>query len=164
MRIMIYSGEASVAEIANKLFVRLTPNQRARVEAALLKANPRLKNLQSIPEGSVLRVPDLPKLHAKPGRNLENTDTQIADRVVDSLSSYREQLEKNIKREKKAVKEQTALLKNRLFKKEVSTSPVLKDLVERVAAVSNTRAKEITKRTRLLDTAIKQLNAELHNR
>ena len=35
MPIAIFRGERTVAEIADKLFVRLTPRQREKVEAAL---------------------------------------------------------------------------------------------------------------------------------
>jgi hypothetical protein len=68
MPITSFRGEKSLAEIADLMFERLTPKQREKAEAAILKANPRLSDLSTLPRGAVLKVPDLPELRAKARR------------------------------------------------------------------------------------------------
>ena len=48
MPIATFRGEKTVAAIADKLFVKLTPKQREKAEAALIKENPQLRDRKSV--------------------------------------------------------------------------------------------------------------------
>ena len=89
MSIATYRGERSISEIADKIYKRLTPRQREKAEAAILKANPQLRNIRNLRKGSVLRVPDLPELRAKTNRDLDNPDAWCQyDAILERSISY----------------------------------------------------------------------------
>ena len=85
MPITSFRGEKSVAEIADVMFERLTPKQREKAEAAILKANPRLNDLSTLPRGAVLKVPDLPELRAKARRAADDPPARIASEIGEAL-------------------------------------------------------------------------------
>jgi hypothetical protein len=146
MPIATFRGERTVAEIADKLFVRLTPRQREKAEATLLEANPQLRDIENMREGTILRVPDLPELRAKTNRDLENPDAQIVKNVSAALSVYVAELNERTKTAQEHIRTQGALLKDRVFKKEVSRSPELQALVESTAKATEVRTKVIAER------------------
>jgi hypothetical protein len=161
MPIATFRGERTVAEIADKLFVRLTPRQREKAEATLLEANPQLRDIENMREGTILRVPDLPELRAKTNRDLENHDAQIVKNVSAALSVYVAELNERTKTAQEHIRTQGALLKDRVFKKEVSRSPELQALVESTAKATEVRTKVIAERQKQVEVATKQLLADM---
>jgi hypothetical protein len=161
MPIATFRGERTVAEIADKLFVRLTPRQREKAETALLKANPQLRDIKNIREGTILRVPDLPELRVKTNRNLENPDAQIVKNLNDALNAYAARLNERIKAAQEDIKTQRLLLKDRVFKREVSGSPELQALAESTAKATEARAKIISERQKQVEAATKQVLADM---
>lgn len=163
MPIATFRGERTVADIADKLFVRLTPRQRETAEAALLKANPQLRDIRNMREGTILRVPDLPELRAKTNRNLENPDAQIVKKLSEALGAYAAGLNERFKTAQEDIKTQRLLLKDRAFKKELSGSAELRALAESTAKATEARAKLISERQKQVEAATKQVLADLGN-
>jgi len=161
MAIATFRGEASVGEIADKLFVRLTPRQREKAEAALLKANPRLGDIGNVPGGTILHVPDIPGLRLKTTRNLENPDVQIAKDLSDALTNYNARLAERFKTERDATKTQVALLKSAEFKRELTKAPDLQALAGQAAKALDGRAKALGERQKNVEAAIRQAVADL---
>jgi len=162
MAIATYRGERSVAEIADKLFVRLTDNQRAKAEAELLKANPQLKNIAKVREGVILHVPDIPELTVKTTRDLENPGAQIAKDITGTLDDYAKQLAERTKTEQQTSKAQTTLLKSAKFKRLLADSPNRQALAGQAAKALGARAKDLAERQKTADKAIKQAIADLN--
>lgn len=156
MAIASFRGEKSVAEIADKLYVRLTPKQREKAEAALLKANPQLKDLGKLRAGTILRLPDLPELRAKTNRSLDNPDALIAKSVSESLSSYVKDLDERYKNDQESTRAQIALLKSAKLKKELANAPTLQKQADEARKLLETRTKTVDVRQAAVDTAIKQ--------
>ena len=164
MAIATFRGEKNVGEIADKLFVRLTPKQRHLAEAALLKANPRLRKISSVLDGTILRVPDLPGLRSRTSRGLENSDAQIAKTLTDALESYSDSLGVRFKADRGATKTQISLLKSAKLKKALADTPALQALAETARKALDTRARMIGERQKALEKAIRQAQAELKTR
>lgn len=161
MAIATFRGERSVSEITNKLFTKLTPLQREKAEAALLKANPQLSNIRKLPKGSILRVPDLPELRAKTNRSLENPDDQIVKDITESLDAFSKHMRQQVDSEQKSVKQQTALLKSAKFKKDISKSEQLQALAADASKALSARSKNIAERQKKIDASIKQAMKDL---
>lgn len=164
MPIATFRGEKTVAEIADKLYVRLTPKQREKAEAAILKANPQLSDIRKLPEGTILRVPDLPELRVKVSRSLENPDGQIAKTLADILTTYSKELTGHIKNDQEATKSQITMLKSAKFKKEIADASSLQALAEQAMKALDARAKSLGERQKLVDAAVKQALADLDER
>lgn len=67
MRIAVFRGEASVSELAARLYAveddgEPRRQRLLRAEAALVEANPQLENVDVLPSGATIRVPDVPGL------------------------------------------------------------------------------------------------------
>jgi hypothetical protein len=161
MPIATFRGEKTVGEIADKLYLRLTPRQRETAEAALLKANPQLTNLREVPSGTVLRVPDIPELRAKTNRNLENPDAQIATTVGEALAGFGQRLDTRMQAAEAAAKDQLALLKSREVKAALANAPELQARADAANQALNERAKGLNQRGKALQAAVKQAREDL---
>lgn len=156
MAIASYRGEKNVAEIADKLYARLTPKQREKAEAALLKANPQLKDINKLRPGTILRLPDLPELRAKTNRSLDNPDAQIAKVVSEAVSGYARVLGERYKNDQESTHTQITLLGSAKLKKELGNAPALQKQAEEARNALEVRIKAVGARQTAVDTAIKQ--------
>ena len=161
MNITTFRGEKNVSEIVDKQYARLTPRQREKVEAAVLKANPRLRNISKIRQGTILHLPDIPELRTKTSRSLENPDAQIAKNVADALSSFEDRFAEGAGVEEKSLKAQTALLKNAKFKKVISNSEALQALAKETGKALEIRTKTLSQQQGDVKKAISQALADL---
>lgn len=164
MAVATFRGEKNVGEIADKLYARLTPKQREKAEAALLKANPQLRKIKTLPKGSILRVPDLPDLRTKTVRTLEKPDAQIANNVLEALDDYSRRLGETFKAANEATKTQIALLNSAKLKKALADAPDLQALAGTAGKALAARAKTIGARQEGLNKAIAQAQADLKKR
>jgi phage tail protein X len=164
MPFVTYRGEETVAELADKLYVNLNPRQREAAEAAILKANPQLRDLGSVPKGAVLHVPEIPTVRARTARTVENPDVQVAGSVETALRQYAHDLTERIKADQEEVKTQVALLKNRKFRSAIDKEPELARTAELAAKALAVRATVLKAQQKTVDSAIKQALADLDAR
>ena len=87
-----FEGEKSVAEIADRLFARMTPKQRETAVAALIRANPRLERIAALRPGVLLVLPDIPALRPKATAASESPDRQVLDELDRATRSYAERV------------------------------------------------------------------------
>ena len=162
MPIATYRGEGSVGEIADRLYTRLTPRQRVKVETALLRANPRLTDLDTVDEGTVLRVPDIPEIRAKASSDGGNVDAQIAERVARALKEYGERLGGRFEADEEAVKEQVATLNNRKLKAALGEAPQARELAAKAAESLKERSSAAKDRHKATKDALEQALSDLN--
>lgn len=163
MPIATFRGERTVAEIVDKLYVKLTPRQRETAEAAILKANPQLRDIRNLREGAILHVPDLPRLRAKArtARNLENPISQVTTLLADELGGYSQHLAERIKADQQATKTQITLLKSAKLKAALGGAPHLRELTAQATRALEGRSKVLKARQGALETSIKRALADL---
>lgn len=154
MSIATFRGESSITDIADNLFAGLTANQRKKVEAKILKANPQLHDLSKVRKGSILRIPEMPELRAKVTRNLEKPDAQIAKDVSAAMNNFLERVADQGKAEKESIKAQHELLKSGAFKEGIAGSEVLSSL-------ANEADKALAARTKLLNEQQKEMKSAI---
>ena len=164
MPIATFHGERTIADIADALFDRLTPRQREKAEAAILKANPQLRDIRTLPAGTLLRVPALPELRAKANRNRENPEADIAENLADTLSTFNKGFADHVTVARRATKAQSALLKSAKFKRAISNAPKLQELAGEATKALNTRSQSFGARQKQVDEAISQALKELETR
>src|SRR5438034_2960311 len=73
MKIASFQGEKSLSELVSRLYKIRGPRAEAQARAAeeaLLRANPHLLDLESLPAGAIIRVPDV--------RGVKTADTGLA--------------------------------------------------------------------------------------
>lgn len=161
MPITTFRGEKTLADIANKLFARLTPRQRKTVEDALLKANPQLREIASLRTGAILHVPALPELRAKTRRALENPDEQLAAQLRDDLSAYGKRLAERNKAAQAQVAATAKLVADRNLAKAIGDDPALRTLLEDIGKSNGMREQALAQRQKAFDVALEQILKEL---
>lgn len=161
MAIATYRGEKTVAELATRLYARLTPRQRDKAETALLRANPRLRDLKRLPKGAVLEVPTLdgPRLRAR-GDAAAPID-EIGDEVSAALKAFGQRLETRFETDQKDTQVALKLMKSAAFKRVLGEHPELEKSVNLAAKTLTTRSKATVERQKAVETALKQALAGL---
>ena len=164
MAIATFRGEKNIGEITDKLFSRLTPKQRKRVEVELLKANPQLRDIKKLKKGTVLRVPKIPELKAKTNRSLENPDDQIAQDLSEALDTFGEYMKQRFEVAQDSVKQQIKLTKSAQFKKGISDSEVLIETASEAVKALDVRSKKIASQIKDLNSLIPDIIKDIENR
>jgi hypothetical protein len=161
MPITTFRGEKTVADIADKLFARLTARQRKTVENALLKANPQLRDIASLRPGAILQVPAQPELRGKLQRALENPDKQLAGQLRDDLNAYGKRLAERSQAAQAQVAATAKLVADRTLAKTIGDDPALKALVKDIGKNNGKREQALAQRQKAFDVALEQMLDEL---
>lgn len=108
-----YQGEKHLSDIVARAFGNLLPRDAKRAEAALLEANPPLRQLRRLKRGTVLHVPALAELDAAA---TSGELSQLGDRVAtagEALRDFQVRLAESADAATKAAKDVAAQLKSR---------------------------------------------------
>lgn len=164
MAVTTFRGEKNVGELADKLFLRLTPRQREKVESALLQANPQLEELSSLRAGTLLKVPDLPELRAKANRAGGNPDDQLAEHLSNELTAFVRRLGPRFAAAQEAVAQTAAVLAEPELNRVIAKEKPLRDLAKNIGTFNEARKPELEERQRALSAAVKQMQGDLQKR
>ncbi|HEF4760906.1 TPA: hypothetical protein SAN82_003353 [Pseudomonas putida] len=163
MPITTFNGEKNLSELSDKLFVRLTPLQREKVGAALLKANPQLGELSSVPPGAILKVPDLPELSAKTRGAPDNPNVQMMGRLRSELDSYDKRLGARNEEANVAIAHTKQLLADPMLTRVIGRDPTLRQLLEGIGKANEAREGELAQQQKEFGVALEQLLKDLDN-
>ncbi|MCB1897207.1 MAG: hypothetical protein H6945_08365 [Zoogloeaceae bacterium] len=175
-----YQGERDVGEIADRVYGRLTTRQRDQAIAALLKANPELRDLRRLRPGTELEAPALPGLGDRPTPieppvrpdpidrpepadqpqaarpSPDDTDAGLAGELLDALGALQKTSEARFDNELRRLKDQQATLGSAELARLVAADPALAQLAERVAKDTEARASSVDRRREALTDIIRQ--------
>lgn len=165
MRMATFKGEKNLSELARRLFQlsECAPAAEVeRVEAALLRANPYLKDLNAVRKGAVVIVPDVEGIQPTAEARQVNAATgEIAEQVRKALPGLRASLIDAAGRMAKEGKEEMEFLESeesqRLSQKYSAYKERLPELVESAQG----RIKEAESVKRFADKALAQLDEDL---
>lgn len=164
MAVTTFRGEKNLGELADKLFLRLTPRQREKVESALLQANPQLEELSSLRAGTLLKVPDLPELRAKANRAGGNPDDQLAEHLSNELTAFVRRLGPRFAAAQEAVAQTAAVLAEPELNRVIAKEKPLRDLAKNIGTLNEARKPELEERQQALIAAVKQMQGDLQKR
>jgi hypothetical protein len=163
MPITTFNGEKNLSELSDKLFVRLTPLQREKVGAALLKANPQLGELSSVQPGAILKVPDLPELSAKTRAAADNPNVQTMGRLRSELASYDKQLGARNAEANVAIAHTKQALADPMLTRAIGKDSTLRQLLEGIGKANEAREGELAQQQKAFGMALEQLLKDLDN-
>ena len=161
MAIASFRGEKSVADLADKLYAKLTPTQRDLAVAAILKANPQLADIDTLPQGTLLTLPVLPELRTKATRKLENPDDQIVAQLNDALNAYGKRLTEQTKAAQAALGDTRSQLDDKALAEAIGNNAALRQLTEGIAKANEARRKALLDRQKRFETAVVQILKDL---
>ena len=161
MAVTTFRGEKNLGELADKLFTRLTPRQREKVEDALLKANPQLDQITELRSGTLLKVPDLPELRAKAKRAGDGPDDQLAAHLDAELAAFGKHLTQRFAAAQEAVAKTESVLNEPELKRVITKEPPLRDLAKQIGTLNAERKKQLEERQQKFAAALKQIQGDL---
>lgn len=161
MAVTTFRGEKNLGELADKLFTRLTPRQREKVEDALLKANPQLDQITELRSGTLLKVPDLPELRAKAKRAGDGPDDQLAAHLDAELAAFGKHLTQRFAAAQEAVAKTESVLNEPELKRVITKEPPLRDLAKQIGTLNAERKKQLEERQQKFAAALKQMQGDL---
>lgn len=161
MAVTTFRGEKNLGELADKLFTRLTPRQREKVEDALLKANPQLDQITELRSGTLLKVPDLPELRAKAKRAGDGPDDQLAAHLDAELAAFGKHLVQRFAAAQEAVAKTDSVLNEPELKRVITNEPPLRDLAKQIGTLNAERKKQLEERQQKFAAALKQMQGDL---
>lgn len=122
MRILPIRNEESVSDIADKVFANLNTKSRKKVEAAILKENPTLKDFAKVRTGTIVKIPTIPDIKSKGSRSVSDPMGDLVDETVKSLAIFSKEFSANVSRKEATLKTHAELFKKGELTKALQTS------------------------------------------
>ncbi len=166
MKILRLDAEAQVAELASQAF-KFRANASAKTKkmatAALLKANPHLADVATLPAGTTIVVPEVPGLEAaSDAKSAEGPGTDLLENLVTGIDAAREGLTVALKRNQQEMQETLRLARlpelQTLLKRE---HPAAAALLSEIEAQTNKQAEEEKALSERLERAFQDMRNDL---
>lgn len=166
MRFVTYQREPTLSELAQRAFEIKGPKAKtltAQAEAEILRANPHLRDLHKVAEGTLVLVPDVPGL--KPGeiQRVPGLGSELVAHLNQALADAGAALERSAESEAKNAENTLTLIKSREMKEAIKQTPDLKDRLGKVADAAKARAQEAETTKKAGLAALAQLKKDLGN-
>jgi len=165
MRFATYKGERSLSDLVGRLFEIKGPRTEAlakEAEAALLRANPHLRDLKKLPEGTVILVPEVPDV--KPtdeARHIAASAGELLEEVRQGLKKARATLAASATRHGEQARRTLRLLKSRQVTTLAAKTPAVRARLPQIAEAANARLKEAEALKKFQEQALPQLDKDL---
>ncbi|MEM9578057.1 MAG: hypothetical protein AAF999_13715 [Pseudomonadota bacterium] len=82
------NGEESLDALLDRSFNRLTDRQRVTARKELLRANPRLAEIERLPKGTIINVPSRAAPRAKVSNRADDPDGEALKEIDKALSAF----------------------------------------------------------------------------
>lgn len=161
MRITTLKGEASLAELADRLFSITDAGARQRAEAALLKANPTLDRASGFLSGAVVVIPEVPDLKIRAAAGDQEPVEDVRRSLLEAVESYQAALRKRTDEAASDLDRQAELLKDREVAAAIRKDEVATNLSKELTASLRTRGKAIAEERKRQEEVFGQMTADL---
>jgi len=167
MRVATLRGEESVADLARRLFRISGPGAEARAreaEAALLRANPHLRELARAPEGTVIVVPEVPGTNpTEESQPVGLAGTEMMAEVRRAIGDMRRALQTSATRQADEARGTLELLESHELRTAAERDPALTERLPAIAESARARLEEARALQALQEQALAQLDRDLED-
>lgn len=157
MRYLPLRNEKSVDDITRKLYKNLSGAEKKKVEAALLKSNPKLREFDKLGKGTLIRLPKLSADIERKSRSIFAPNQDLESAVIEGLQEISKNIESSIKQAAADDKQTTAEIKKAAFSKAMKADPKAREhadqLKKRIAADNKLNSAKL----KAVDSAVKAL-------
>jgi hypothetical protein len=160
MPITTLHEETSIDALVDGIFPGIAPDERDKVMAALIKANPQIEGLDRLDAGTVLMIPNVPGVGMEPAAGpwgFEDPTGEGSDLIARALQDYGARIAERHELYRDQLQQQAALLKDRELKKALRERPDAEQLVPDIEAAIKTRTREAAKQHNQLQDALTKL-------
>jgi hypothetical protein len=165
MRLAMFKGEKSIEDLAARLFQVKAGDAEARkrASAALIEANPQLANLDRVPPGSVVVVPDAP--HAvNAGEVVEPAimaARDLARSVAEHVTAFTAGLADAASSAAAQANATLQLLQDPSLKRAADADPALKQRLTAIEQNTTARLDDVEAKQALVQQAVAQMQKDL---
>jgi len=165
MRLAALKGDKSIDELAARLF-RLPggdPQARKLATDALVRANPQLASLGSLPSGAVVVVPDTP-LAVNASEVVQPMSTAAADQarsVAEHIAAFMSGLEGAARNAIAQANATLQLLQDPALKQAAESDQALKQRLTQIQASANATSEDVKNKQDMLQKAVAQMQQDL---
>jgi HAMP domain-containing protein len=165
MRLAQYKGERNLTDLAARLFAiqpTASAAQTQEVTEALLRANPHLADLSSVPAGAVIVVPDLPQIPAAGEVNsAAGAVGPLLDELHRRLDAARGLLQEAARQRKDEAEQTLQLLQAGELAALVRKDPSAKALLEGIRQATEADLKEADRLSTDQEQVFRQVEVDL---
>lgn len=164
MKFSVYKGEKEISDLAARVFDikgRNTAEARRKAEAALLSANPHIRNLAELREGTLIVVPELPESPPPKATQAGSILDELGDHLTRTMKELEETLSRSVAYEESEAAAVNEALKSRELREFMGQSPETKEQLERIADAAKNRLKEAKAAAAAQEKALAELQEAL---
>jgi hypothetical protein len=160
MKFSVYKGEKDISDLTARLYEikgRSSAAAGKKAEAALLSANPHIRDLTKVPEGTLIAIPDLPDSPPLKVAQTAAITADLGDHLKQTLKELNEILSRSAETEESEATASNDALKDRELREFMSQSPEAKEQLDRIAEATKNRLKEAKAAAAAQKEAVAQL-------
>jgi ubiquinone biosynthesis protein Coq4 len=164
VKFAVLKGEKDVADLASRLFEmkgRGSAEAYKKAEAALIAANPHLKDLAKLPEGTLIVVPSLPGTPPSKSTQTTSGSSQFSEQAKLMLKELSAAFARSSDSEEKAIAAAMDLLKSKEVKDFVAQLPDAQDQADKLNEALKNQQKDLKASTATQKDALAQLQNSL---
>jgi hypothetical protein len=159
-RVTTLTQETTLRQVTDRLYGTLGARDRARVEKALLEANPHLATPDALVSGTVVRIPAIIGVKARTAAVSQDPMAELRDAVAAGLDQFRENLSMHLDSVAADLHAQSELLKDRTVVAEIKRAAA-SDLAKQLTDSLRDRAKTVAENRKPQEAWFKRIDAEL---
>jgi hypothetical protein len=165
MRLAIFKGDKRIEDLAARLFQARASDAQAskQATAALIEANPQLANLDRVPNGTVVVVPDTP-LAVNASEEIRPLSTAAADfarSVAEHVGAFTSGLADAVGSADTQADSALKLLQDPSLKAAADNDPALKQRLTAIEANTNATVEDVKETQTTLQQALAQMQEDL---
>ena len=165
MRLAILKGDKRIEDLAARLFQAKGGDAQAseQATAALIEANPQLANLDRVPSGAFVVVPDTP-LAVNASEMVRPMSTAAADQarsVAEHIAAFSSGLEGAARNAIAQANATLQLLQDPALKQAAESDQALKQRLTQIQASANATPEDVKNKQDMLQKAVAQMQQDL---
>ncbi len=164
MQFVAYKGERSLDDVARRVFKiqgAKAAEQTKQAVAALLEANPHLRDLKNVAEGTPIIVPTVPGL--APAATQGDFTAQVVSSLGETLKNADSVLGRALAREMEEARQMAELAQDKRLAKLAEQSPEIKERLAQTLKAVEEHLKEIETRKKATSEGLSQLQKDLED-
>jgi methyl-accepting chemotaxis protein len=164
MKFVTIKSETSLADLSREVFEIKGAKAAAaakRAQAALREANPHLADVNKVPAGTLVIVPDVPGTKEAPAQSVGDVSAEMITRLRSALAAAKKMIEESAESQLQDADATLSLAKDPELGRLAKQTPELKERMSRMIEQAKTQSKQVAEDKKTQLEAVKQLEKDL---
>jgi Phage Tail Protein X len=164
MKFVTIKSETSLADLSREVFEIKGAKAAAaakRAQAVLREANPHLADVNKVPAGTLVIVPDVPGTKEAPAQSVGDVSAEMITRLRSALAAAKKMIEESAESQLQDAEATLSLAKDAELGRLAKQTPELKERMSRMIEQAKTQSKQVAEDKKTQLEAVKQLEKDL---